>query len=180
MKETATSPRPCPRCISSVASIEKMVPTLEDACTILRLLARSGTGQEITTYTPSPRGPPAKATETGRTPTTSSCSTTGGARCSAAISRTCSAASAAAPAQPLPGLWAIGGHATVALSGTDGRGADAGALRHRPCARPCRTLRAFAALRGGLPMAIPLTAMMRKWRERDFERGDPRLCSGWP
>ena len=23
------------------------------------------------------------------------------------------------------------------------------------------------------PMAIPLPAMMRKWRERDFERGDP-------
>src|SRR6185312_7132732 len=30
-----------------LASIEKIVPTLEDACTILRLLARSGTGQEI-------------------------------------------------------------------------------------------------------------------------------------
>jgi L-lactate dehydrogenase complex protein LldF len=25
------------------------------------------------------------------------------------------------------------------------------------------------------PMAIPLPAMMRKWRERDFERGDPPL-----
>ena len=40
-----------------VASIEKMVPTLEDACTILRLLARSGTGQEITTYTTFATGP---------------------------------------------------------------------------------------------------------------------------
>ena len=40
-----------------IASIEKLVPTLEDACTILRLLARSGTGQEITTYTTFATGP---------------------------------------------------------------------------------------------------------------------------
>ena len=40
-----------------IASIEKLVPTLEDACTILRLLARSGTGQEITTYTTFSTGP---------------------------------------------------------------------------------------------------------------------------
>jgi L-lactate dehydrogenase complex protein LldF len=33
------------------------VPTLEDACTVLRLLARSGTGQEITTYTTFATGP---------------------------------------------------------------------------------------------------------------------------
>src|SRR4029079_2940215 len=40
-----------------IASIEKLVPTLEDACTILRLLARSATGQEITTYTTFATGP---------------------------------------------------------------------------------------------------------------------------
>ncbi len=34
-----------------VAGIEKVVPTLADATTLLRLLARSATGQEITTYT---------------------------------------------------------------------------------------------------------------------------------
>ena len=34
-----------------IASIEKVVPTLEDATVILRLLARSATGQEITSYT---------------------------------------------------------------------------------------------------------------------------------
>jgi L-lactate dehydrogenase complex protein LldF len=40
-----------------VTSIEKIVPTLEDACTVLRLLARSGTGQDITTYTTFSTGP---------------------------------------------------------------------------------------------------------------------------
>jgi L-lactate dehydrogenase complex protein LldF len=40
-----------------VASIEKVLPTLEDASTFLRLLARSATGQEITSYTTFSSGP---------------------------------------------------------------------------------------------------------------------------
>lgn len=39
------------------ASIEKVVPTLEDATALLRLLARSATGQEITSYTTFSSGP---------------------------------------------------------------------------------------------------------------------------
>lgn len=46
-----------PRLHIVVASIEKLVPTLEDAAVILRLLARSATGQEITTYTTFATGP---------------------------------------------------------------------------------------------------------------------------
>jgi L-lactate dehydrogenase complex protein LldF len=34
-----------------IASLEKIVPTLEDAATVLRLLARSSTGQEFSVYT---------------------------------------------------------------------------------------------------------------------------------
>ncbi|TCS64877.1 LutB/LldF family L-lactate oxidation iron-sulfur protein [Varunaivibrio sulfuroxidans] len=34
-----------------IASLEKIVPTLEDAATVLRVLARSATGQDITVYT---------------------------------------------------------------------------------------------------------------------------------
>ena len=40
-----------PRVHIVVSSIEKMVPTLEDATTILRVLARSAMGQELSTYT---------------------------------------------------------------------------------------------------------------------------------
>ncbi len=40
-----------------VASLEKVVPTLEDAATILRVLARSATGQEISVYTTFCTGP---------------------------------------------------------------------------------------------------------------------------
>src|SRR5882672_757386 len=40
-----------------LASLEKAVPTLEDTATILRLLARSATGQEFSTYTTLSTGP---------------------------------------------------------------------------------------------------------------------------
>ena len=40
-----------------LASLEKVVPTLEDATSILRLLARSATGQEFSTYTTFSTGP---------------------------------------------------------------------------------------------------------------------------
>jgi L-lactate dehydrogenase complex protein LldF len=40
-----------------VTSIDKVVPTLEDAATLLRLLARSATGQEFSVYTTFSTGP---------------------------------------------------------------------------------------------------------------------------
>ncbi|MGA9137423.1 MAG: LutB/LldF family L-lactate oxidation iron-sulfur protein [Methylovirgula sp.] len=40
-----------------LASIEKLVPTLEDAGTLLRVLSRSATGQDITVYTTFATGP---------------------------------------------------------------------------------------------------------------------------
>src|SRR5438270_7813877 len=40
-----------------MTSIEKLVPTLEDATTLLRLLARSATGQEFSSYTTVSTGP---------------------------------------------------------------------------------------------------------------------------
>ncbi len=40
-----------------MASIEKIVPTLEDAATVLRVLARSATGQEMSVYTTFSQGP---------------------------------------------------------------------------------------------------------------------------
>jgi len=46
-----------PRVHVVVTSIEKVVPTLEDVSTILRLLARSATGQEYSTYTTFSNGP---------------------------------------------------------------------------------------------------------------------------
>jgi len=46
-----------PRVHIVMASLEKVVPTLEDASVILRLLGRSATGQEMSVYTTFSRGP---------------------------------------------------------------------------------------------------------------------------
>src|SRR4029077_6131822 len=46
-----------PRMHIVLASIEKIVPTLADASTILRVLARSATGQEMSVYTTFSTGP---------------------------------------------------------------------------------------------------------------------------
>jgi L-lactate dehydrogenase complex protein LldF len=46
-----------PRTHICVTSIEKIVPTMEDAFTLLRLLARSATGQEFSAYTTVMTGP---------------------------------------------------------------------------------------------------------------------------
>ena len=49
--------RTLPRMHIVTASIEKLVPTLEDATTLLRVLARSATGQEFSVYTTFASGP---------------------------------------------------------------------------------------------------------------------------
>jgi len=46
-----------PRVHIVMTSLEKLVPTLEDAATLLRLLARSATGQEFSAYTTISTGP---------------------------------------------------------------------------------------------------------------------------
>jgi L-lactate dehydrogenase complex protein LldF len=46
-----------PRVHIVLTSIEKLVPTFEDAATLLRLLARSATGQEFSSYTTISTGP---------------------------------------------------------------------------------------------------------------------------
>ncbi len=46
-----------PKTHIAIASIEKVVPTLEDASTVLRVLARSATGQEMSVYNTFSTGP---------------------------------------------------------------------------------------------------------------------------
>jgi L-lactate dehydrogenase complex protein LldF len=164
-----------PRVHIVVASIEKIVPTLEDAALILRLLARSATGQEITTYTTfitgprrdrDPDGPEAYHVvllDNGRSEMLGNefadmlrC-----IRCGACLNH-------------CPVYGAIGGHAygsvypgpmgavlTPQLVGID-RARDL-ANASSFCGR-CESV---------CPMDIPLPDMMRAWRDRDFKRGNP-------
>ena len=69
-----------PKTHIAIASLEKLVPTLEDACTLLRVLARSATGQEFSAYTTFLTGPEARRpTSTARRASTWCCSTTAAA-----------------------------------------------------------------------------------------------------
>ncbi len=162
-----------PRTHIVIASIEKIVPTLEDAATVLRVLARSATGQECTTYTTfttgpkrdgDPDGPDAfhvVILDNGRS------EMLGGVfrdmlrciRCGACMNH-------------CPVYNAVGGHAygwvypgpmgavlTPSLIGVDEAG-------HLPNASTfCGRCEAVC------PMRIPLPKMMRHWREREFETG---------
>ena len=160
-----------PRVHIVTASIEKVVPTLEDTATILRVLARSATGQEMSVYTTFSTGPRRPEDpdgpeeyhvvllDNGRSDMLGSdfqdmlrC-----IRCGACMNH-------------CPVYQAVGGHAygsvypgpmgavlTPTLWGIDKAG-------HLPnastfCGR-CENV---------CPMRIPLPKMMRKWRERAYD-----------
>jgi L-lactate dehydrogenase complex protein LldF len=159
-----------PRVHIVMASLEKIVPTLEDAATLLRLLARSATGQEFSSYTTMSTGPRRPADrdgpeqyhvillDNGRTAMLGTefqdmlrC-----LRCAACLNH-------------CPVYAAVGGHAygwvypgpmgavlTPALIGVG----EAGHLPNAStfCGR-CESV---------CPVEIPLPKMMRHWRERQF------------
>ena len=155
-----------------IASIEKIVPTLEDAATILRVLARSATGQDFSNYTTLSTGPKRAGDpdgpeeyhvvilDNGRSDVLGTefqdmlrC-----IRCGACLNH-------------CPVYQAVGGHAygwvypgpigsvvTPALVGIE-------KAKHLPnastfCGR-CEEV---------CPMRIPLPRMLRGWREKEFEK----------
>ncbi len=161
-----------PRVHIVVTSLEKIVPTLEDATTILRVLARTATGQEMAVYNTFSTGPRRETDPDGPTEyhvvvlDNGRSSMIGGQfqdmlrciRCGACMNH-------------CPVYQAVGGHAygwvypgpmgavlTPTLIGVDKAG-------HLPNASTfCGRCEAVC------PMHIPLPKMMRYWREREFER----------
>ena len=161
-----------PRVHIVLASIEKVVPNLEDASTLLRVLARSATGQEFSVYTTISTGPKKDEDldgpeeyhvillDNGRTGMLGTefqdmlrC-----IRCGACMNH-------------CPVYQSVGGHAygwvypgpmgavlSPGLLGVD----EAGHLPNAStfCGR-CEEV---------CPVHIPLPKMMRHWREREFER----------
>lgn len=155
-----------------VASLEKIVPTLEDATSILRVLARSATGQEFSSYTTFSTGPRREGDADGPEQYHVILLDNGRSamlgtefqdmlrciRCGACMNH-------------CPVYHAVGGHSygwvypgpmgavlTPSLIGVD----QAGHLPNAStfCGR-CESV---------CPMRIPLPKMMRHWREREFER----------
>src|SRR5271156_2071820 len=161
-----------PRVHIVIASLEKLVPTFEDAASLLRLLARSATGQEFSSYTTVSTGPRRPGDldgpqsyhvvllDNGRS------AMLGGEfhdmlrciRCAACLN-------------PCPVYAAVGGHAygwvypgpmgavlTPSLIGID----EAAPLPNAStlCGR-CESV---------CPVKIPLPKMLRQWREREFAK----------
>jgi L-lactate dehydrogenase complex protein LldF len=164
-----------------LASIEKITPTLDDVAKILRVLARSATGQDMSVYTTFSTGPRRAddpdgpndyhviVLDNGRTKMLGTefqdmlrC-----IRCGACMNH-------------CPVYHAVGGHAygwvypgpmgavlTPSLVGVDKGG-------HLPnastfCGR-CESV---------CPMRIPLPKMMRHWREREFEQHLSPTTARW-
>ncbi|MEJ1157692.1 LutB/LldF family L-lactate oxidation iron-sulfur protein [Prosthecomicrobium sp. N25] len=164
-----------------LASIEKITPTLDDVAQILRVLARSATGQDMSCYTTFSTGPRRAADvdgpgeyhvvilDNGRSAMLGTdfqdmlrC-----IRCGACMNH-------------CPVYHSVGGHAygwvypgpmgsvlTPSLVGVDKAG-------HLPnastfCGR-CESV---------CPMRIPLPKMMRHWREREFERHLNPAAARW-
>jgi L-lactate dehydrogenase complex protein LldF len=155
-----------------IASIEKIVPTLEDASTILRVLARSATGQDFSNYTTLSTGPRRAGDPDGPEQYHVIILDNGRSnvlgtefqdmlrciRCGACLNH-------------CPVYQAVGGHAygwvypgpigsvvTPALVGIEN-------AKHLPnastfCGR-CEEV---------CPMRIPLPRLLRHWREKEFER----------
>ena len=78
-----------PRVHVAILGLERIVETTQDLAVCLRLLARSGTGQRLTTYTTLLTGPRRDGERTARRSCTSSSSTTGARRCAAHGTRRC-------------------------------------------------------------------------------------------
>ena len=170
-----------PRIHVVIASIEKLVPTLEDASTILRLLSRSATGQDIADlYDLRHRRPPRRRSRR-----------TGGISRRPARQRTERDAGQRFPGhaplhplrslpQSLPGVWRDRRpRLQLGLPGTDGRGADAGAARHRSRPRPPQRIELLRALRGGLPDGHPAAeddARLARARLRARQPAAPRAA----
>lgn len=162
-----------------LASIEKIVPTLEDCAQILRVLARSATGQDMSVYTTFSTGPKRAEDpdgpheyhvillDNGRTDMLGSefedmlrC-----IRCGACMNH-------------CPVYHSMGGHAygsvypgpmgavlTPSLAGVEKGGALPNASTF--CGR-CESV---------CPMRIPLPKMMRHWREKEFEQNlQPKMA----
>ena len=161
-----------PRVHIVIASIEKIVPTLEDASQLLRVLARSATGQEMSVYTTFSTGPRRPGDPDGPEEYHVVLLDNGrSAMLGTEFGEMLRCIRCGACMNHCPVYHAVGGHAygwvypgpmgavlTPSLIGVDKGG-------HLPnastfCGR-CESV---------CPVRIPLPKLMRHWREREFER----------
>ncbi len=161
-----------PRVHIVIASLEKVVPTLEDATGLLRVLARSATGQEWSSYTTFTTGPKRKddldgpdqyhviLLDNGRSAVLGTefqdmlrC-----IRCGACMNH-------------CPVYGAIGGHAYGwVYPGPIGAVLNPQLLGVKEAGNLPNASTFCGKCESVCPVRIPLPKLMRHWREREFER----------
>ncbi|MBV8152677.1 MAG: lactate utilization protein [Candidatus Eremiobacteraeota bacterium] len=155
-----------------ITSIEKVLPTLEDACTILRVLARSATGQEFSCYTTFSTGPKRAEdldgprefhvvlVDNGRS------AMLGGELSDALRCIRCGAC-----LNTCPVYHAVGGHAYGwVYPGPIGAAIDPHFIGLREAHDLPDASSFCGACASVCPMKIPLPSIMRHWREQSFEK----------
>ena len=161
-----------PRVHIVVCSIEKVMPTLEDAQTILRLLARSATGQEYSAYTTFSTGPKRPGDldgpdefhvvllDNGRSALlgTPAQETLRCIRCGACMNH-------------CPIYASVGGHAYGwVVPGPIGAALDPGLIGLEEAGHLPNASTFCGRCESVCPMRIPLPSIMRHWREQQHER----------
>ncbi|HEY0836300.1 MAG TPA: LutB/LldF family L-lactate oxidation iron-sulfur protein [Azospirillum sp.] len=155
-----------------IASIEKIVPNLEDAATVLRLLARSATGQEFSSYTTFSTGPRRPGDvdgpeefhvvllDNGRSALlgTEFQEVLRCIRCGACMNH-------------CPVYGAVGGHAYGwVYPGPIGAVLDPALIGVKEAGHLPNASTFCGRCEAVCPMRIPLPKMMRHWREKEFEQ----------
>jgi len=175
-----------PRVHIAISSIEKVVPTLEDADTILRVLARSITGQDLSVYTTFSTGPKRPDDPDGPDEFHVVLLDAGRSemlgnefkdmlRCIR-----CGACLCYCPVYP-----AIGGHAYGwVYSGPMGAVLTPAILGHEKAAHLPNASTFCGRCEDVCPVRIPIPKVLRHWREREVEQGKASAVSrialeGW-
>jgi len=161
-----------PRVHIVIASLEKVVPTLEDATALLRVLARSATGQEWSTYTTLTTGP--KRAEDKDGPDDYHVILLDNGRSSVLgteFQEMLRCIRCGACMNHCPVYGAVGGHAYGwVYPGPIGAVLNPQLLGVKE-ARDLPNASTFCGrCESVCPVKIPLPKLMRHWREREFER----------
>ncbi len=162
-----------PRVHIAIASIEKIVPTLEDATTLLRVLARSATGQENSVYTTFATG--SRRTDDADGPSAFHVVLLDGGRSSligGAFQDMLRCIRCGACLNHCPVYGAIGGHAYGwVYSGPIGSVLTPGLIGIAEAAKLPGASTLCGRCEAVCPVRIPLPRLLRQWREKEFEQG---------
>jgi L-lactate dehydrogenase complex protein LldF len=163
-----------PRVHIVIAAIEKVLPTLYDAAVLMRLLPRSATGQEATSYVTFTTGPRRKGEQEGPETVHVIILDNGRSEMLANDMRPvlrCIRCGACMNHCPVYG--AIGGHAYgTVYPGPIGAALMPGITNVHATAHLSGASTFCGACASVCPVKIPLPGMMRKWREAQFAAHD--------